>query len=114
MQILLAIVVVTLLFTFWFKVSNESPTAFLLAVAGWCCLILYGIGIPLQRMCVQAQLQAMQAIADTPRGPDYDSAAWRSKIADCNAQLAQWRYYNRNPVFDIFIPDVVDTTEFLK
>ena len=114
MLILFAVLLITAVATGIYWRSADRPGWFMLAAFGWMALLLYAIGVPCQRVEVHSRIVAMQAAYATPRGQDYDSAAWRSKIADYNAQIAKWKYYNRNPVFDIFIPDEVDTLEYLK
>ena len=73
------------------------------------------IFIPVQRMSVQAgiaRFQETRAVAGCMRGngDTWESAAFQEKVADMNGWMREMQYYNAT-VFDLWIPDEVDSLE---
>ena len=66
-------------------------------------------------MEVRGNIARFQSIEETARvarenGDEIEGAAFRMKIADANAWLAEQKYWN-DTTFDIFIPDEVEDLE---
>lgn len=87
-------------------------------MAGGLAAIVGGIGvlfsvftIPLNRMGWESTFVEVEAIRASRASDDpLEGAAWRMKAAEVNAHLASGRYYN-GTVFDIWIPDQIESVE---
>lgn len=80
-------------------------------LAGGLGLIMCAMTIPLKRMQWRSKFVEVEAIRQSrTTDSEIEAAAWRMKVAEVNAELASGRYYNRT-VFDIWIPDEVESME---
>lgn len=74
--------------------------------------------LPINRMGVHADLaeiEAMRDVANAARdeGDGLEGATWRLRVSEANEKLANLRYWN-GTVFDIWIPDAVESVEPLR
>ncbi len=81
-------------------------------------LVVALILIPVKRMGVHAGIAEFEAMRTTQEesraaGDGLEGTAWRLEKAQANRKLASAQYWNTT-LFDIWIPDAVETAEPLK
>lgn len=83
-------------------------------IVGACGLLLAVISLPIQRMGIMAGIQRIEAVRASrvmvEGASNFEVAAWRVKVAEVNADLAEAKYYNRT-LFDIWYPDAIEAVE---
>lgn len=83
-------------------------------VVGAVGLVMCMMTLPKERMEWQSKFREIEAIrASRVREDPIEGAAWRMKAAEVNAEIAKGRYYNQT-VFDIWIPDQIESVEPIK
>jgi len=80
---------------------------------GFCLIFGFAIIMPLEHMEVHEKIVKFHATAETVEraregGETWELAAFQSEIASSNRWLVGIQYYN-STLFDIWIPDEVDT-----
>jgi len=99
-------------------VINENMIGDIFMILGSICLFICIVFIAGNQVIIPAEIAKIEAIESTinnARRSDkiIESAAFQIKIAEANQKIARWQYYN-NTVFDIFIPDEVETLELIE
>lgn len=88
--------------------------SFVIAVLAAIVLFLFCVNIPFGHIGVMAKIDGFEAVrqsrALTGVGPAIEAAAWRMKVAESNAWLAEQKYYNKT-AFDLWIPDEIESVE---
>lgn len=112
------LIVLAVLFVVSFVVARKSgwgdwydfPAAMLAAISG-SALAIALLFMPLNRMDIRSSIAGFNAVRDSRAGgTEIEAAAWRMKVAEENAWLAETRYYNRT-LFDLWIPDEIEQLE---
>ena len=107
MLVLGTLILIALLCFFVFK--NDG--AFMIGMLTAAILAFAVFLIPVYRMDTQAKIAEFNAIkASRIGGSPIEAAAWRMKVAETNAWLANTQYYNRS-LFDLWFPDDVERLE---
>lgn len=92
------------------KFSNSDGTlnffGFMLGMVGGIGMFIAPTTLYVNRMEVTAKLAGFEAMRSTMPANNWQDAAWRSKAAGANAEIARLKYYNTT-VFDLWIPDEV-------
>lgn len=81
-----------------------------LAVAACVAMFIATILVPLNRMGCDDDLAQIEAIRSTRPLNAWQDAAWRSKAAEVNADLASMKYW-KSTVFGLWIPERVLTVK---
>lgn len=89
-----------------------------LAVCSAAVLVALVVTLPITHYSVHSQVARFHAVEVTAvaareDGDGLEGAAFRAEIADANAWLASEQYWN-GTLFDLWVPDVVDTLEPIR
>lgn len=106
---LLVLVAGCLVLKFWSWEAEIFGIALLLV--GGSATVGCAISLPMNRMEVRAgiaRLEAVRASRSMVEGTsNLEVAAWRVKVAEVNADLAEFKFYNKT-AFDLWIPDEIE------
>lgn len=111
MWILIGLAVLTAVFwtvaVAFFDAYSDGRFAFgMVAIAAGFLLCSGLILLPVQRMGCDDTLAQIEAVRNTRPASEWQDAAWRSKAADANAELASMKYW-KSTAFGLWIPDRV-------
>ena len=118
MVIFIVLFVCAVVFTGW-AISDDwdRDLVGLGAMTSWVFLVIALLVLGTVRVSVSAEIAEYHAVKDSIQnarnGSDWEKAAMAHKIIETNKWLAENKWYNQS-IFDVFIPDEIDTLELLK
>ena len=86
--------------------GGESIIGFILLAFSGIGLFVAVIALPVSHFNYGMQMARWEAMRTTPPIDALNSATWRLKAAEVNADIAEAKFYNQSPI-DIWIPDAV-------